>query len=297
MTKQKFFFIYCLFALIIVIVAGALIFKSQFIIYQIPKLVKNTGSAVLGNSLVADTSIPTITLIPTPTFMDYAISIITGPKELSVGDTATFTWSAYGPSTTIHTSAIYYGTTSNPGDLTKSATGDNTSYTGVVKDFFQGDYRLPIQFIANTKLTIPGTYYYRAYAIIDGKNYWTDEHSFIVKSIPKNEIKIVNPPVKLSHDDNATFTWEVSGPSASTGFSTIVMGTVSKPGPLDNSIDVSKTSYTTILIHDFTTGIYAVPLRFIGNAKISQPGIYYYRAVAVIGGNNLWSDEYTLTVQ
>lgn len=226
----------------------------------------------------------------------YEVALVSAPQEIMEGDIATFTWQISGYSNTIHTTSIYYGTTNQPGTLTTTIQPAATLYTDMVKEFMQGDYPIPFQFVGNAKLLTPGTYFYRAYALIDGNHYWSAEGTFVVKPIPKHEIKIVNPPGTISHGGIASFTWDVYGPSATTWYSVIVVGTTSHPGTLDASVDLSKTPYT-VLVNDFASGTYAVPLRFIGSAIVKDPGVYYFRALVYINGKNIWSDEYSFTVE
>lgn len=224
------------------------------------------------------------------------MEIIGGPEELIEGDIATFTWYIGGPAKIIHTTTIYYGTTSAPGGLGDYVTPADARYTYHLGDFLQGDYTIPLRFIGNIYQLPPGTYFYRAYAFIDGKHYWSDEHSFVVKPTPKHEIRLEYRPGTVSSGANVVFTWDVYGPTATTGYTVIVGGKQSKPGMLDATVDISRTPYT-VMVPDFTNGTYNVPLRFIGNTKAGDAGVYYYRALAFINGKNIWSDEYSFTVQ
>lgn len=250
-----------------------------------------------------NTTVPSATTTSAPQFSrigpsvaKYEITVVSGPKELVEEDNAAFTWQISGQSNTIHTTTIYYGTTSVPGTLSTNVTPGETQYTDVVKDFIRGDYRIPLRFIGNAIIPAQGTYFYRAYAFIDGKHYWTPERVLFVKAKPRHEIKIVDPPRSVSAGENVAFTWDIFGPSATTGFTAIVGGKESKPGTFETVVDLPATPYST-LVKDFISGTYNVPLRFVGNTRITDPGVYYFRALALINGKNIWSDEYSLTVQ
>jgi hypothetical protein len=231
-----------------------------------------------------------------PTPVEPTIEFVDIPGELMEGGIATFTWIINGTPRTIHTTAVYYGDKSTPGKLPLSAVPADTGYSQVLKDFLEGDYFVPLRFVGSVSTPTPGTYFARAYALIEGQHYWSEERSFTVKQIPKHEIKIINRPTQIDKGGNAAFTWEITGPAVTTGFTTIVAGHVSKPGALDTSVDIPQTPYA-ILVKDFTSGTYNVPLRFIGNAAVSEPGEYYFRALAFINGKNIWSDEYSFTVE
>lgn len=237
-----------------------------------------------------------IPVTATPTIQPSIVTFIDGPGEMVEGDIATFTWYVNGPSAIIHTTAIYYGTTSDPGVLVTQATPESTRYTKALTDFFDGNYSIPLRFVGSINQLVPGTYFYRAYAAIGGKHYWSGERSFIVTPIPKHGITIIDRPGSLSPGGNAAFTWDIYGPAGATGFTAIVGGKQSLPGGLESTVDIPKTPYA-VLVQDFTSGTYSVPLRFIGNAKVQDAGTYYFRAIAFINGKNIWSDEYSFIVK
>lgn len=243
------------------------------------------------------TSSPTATPLPTPTVIPYTISLVRWPEgELIEGDIATFTWEINGPPIVIQTTAVYYGMTGTPGTLTRIADPESTQYTGATADFLNGDYLLPMRFVANIPRVAPGNYYFRGYAGIEGKHYWTNELTFAVRKKPRHEITIIDYPKTTTGSSSISFTWEISGPAAETGFTAIMAGKESRPGPLDPSVDTTMTPYR-VIVNDFTHGTAKVPLRFIGNAAIHEPGVYYFRAVVFINDKNIWSDEQTFTIQ
>ncbi len=234
----------------------------------------------------------------TPTPIEYKITFIDSPTELMEGAQATFTWTIDGPPKTIHKSAVYFGLVNNQGLLAKDVAPADTKYTDSVKDFLAGDFVIPIRFIGNATIVKPGKYYVRVYALIDSNNYWSEEKVFTIKPIPipGYEIKLVNFPQKVKLNDNSTFTWEITGPQATIGFTAIVGAKESKSGHLDETMDLTKTPYK-VLVKDFTNGVYTIPLRYVGNTIMPEYGIYYIRALTIINGKNIWSDEYTLSVE
>lgn len=245
------------------------------------------------------TPTPTVTPLPptpTPTVYENSVSFISVPSDMLEGDRAAYTWTVNGPEKTIHKTTVYYGTESTPGVLTTAANPQDTRYTQALPDFMQGDYRVPLRFIAGIPIATSGRVYFRGYALIDGKNYWTDERSFAVAKKQKNVISIINKPVKFSPNTNISFTWDVGGPAATFSFTTIVAGKESKKGVLDESVTVGQTPYK-VIVPDFTNGSYSVPIRFVGNASIAEAGVYYFRAIAYINGKNIWTDEYFFTVE
>ena len=241
----------------------------------------------------------TVVLTPThaaPSPVTYDIALVSAPSQLMEGDTATFTWYIQGISNTIRTTAVYFGMTNAPGVLSTTIRPIDTPYTDSTKDFSAGAYHIPLQFIGNVTVRSPGTYYYRAYALIDDKHYWSEERSFVVTQVPRHEVKIINPSTTTHVGENISFTWDVYGPSSTTWYSVIVGGKQSKPEELDATVNLSMTPYA-VIVNEFTVGPYAVPLRFIGNAKIVDPGIYYFRALSFINGKNIWSREYSFSAE
>lgn len=96
-------------------------------------------------------------------------------KEITGGGVMTFTWWVEGPPNSINFTTIYYGPSSNAGIIGDVKPTD-TTYTDYVKDFTNGIYNIPLQFVGNTNIASSGTYYYRGYALINSRNYWTDEY-------------------------------------------------------------------------------------------------------------------------
>lgn len=109
-------------------------------------------------------------------------------------------------------------------------------------------------------------------------------------------IKVINSPEKVKLNYNSAFTWEIIGPSATTAFTTIVGAKESSPGHLGENETLEKTPYR-IFTEEFTNGNYNIPLVFVGNAVLPEYGVWYFRALAVIKGKNIWSDEHSLRVE
>lgn len=237
------------------------------------------------------------TVAPTdvPPLPVYSVSYIGGPADVSEDEPVTFTWSVDGQSRTISTTTVYYGTESKPGTLSTSVTPAEAGYPDFLKDFMDGRYVIPLRFVGNIPGLTAGTYYYRIYALVGQAHYWSRELSFNVKPKPRHEIRVIDRPERVERGKNAAFTWEVTGPPATTGFTTVAIGNKSLPGILSDAVDTTQTPYT-VLTKDFISGTFDIPLRFIGNAVLSEPGQYFFRAMAFINGKNIWSEEYSFYV-
>lgn len=227
-------------------------------------------------------------------FQEYKVTLVDAPKEASAGGVATFTWRVDGAPTTIHHTEVYTGTVSSPGDLGKDVKPGDTRYTDYVKDFADGNFNIPLQFVGNLKLEKSGKYYFRVHALIDNKNYWSDEMTLNVNPASYT-VSLIHAPKEIKAGTVATFTWRVDGPPAVINHTSVHYGLVSTPGTLGADVAPANTTYSD-LVKDFASGNYNIPLQFIGNAKIATPGAYFFRAHAVVDGKNYWTDENTLTV-
>lgn len=230
-------------------------------------------------------------------FNEHKLILVNAPKEASIGSVATFTWKIDGSSTTITTTSVRLGATSNPGELSKETKPGDTSYTETLPDFANGKYNVPLTFVGNMKMPLTaGTYYYRVHALVDDKNYWTPEEVIEVKPADWN-VEMVNAPQTAVAGKTATFTWKVNGPATEINETTVYFGKTSEPGSLPKTTDPKSTPYTADMIKDFANGKYSVPYTYVGNIQIATAGSYFYRLHALVNGENVWGDEGTLDVK
>ena len=222
----------------------------------------------------------------------YKVILVDAPKEAETGKTTTFTWRIDGPPATINHTSVHYGTVSDPGEKDQKVKPEDTKYTDFVKDFASGDFNIPLQFVGNTMVSTSGTYYFRVHALIDGKNYWSDEYTLEVK--PQGySISFADTPTTAIVGQPVTFTWDINGPPTVVTSTTVRFGLESNPGVLGSDVLSQDTKYTNE-VPEFMKGSYNIPFRFVGNVKIATEGAYFYRAHTVIDGKNIWSDEYQL---
>jgi hypothetical protein len=227
---------------------------------------------------------------------EYRVTLIDGPKEGAAGNVTTFTWRVDGPPAVINHTSVHYGLESNPGELGKEVKPADTKYTDFVKDFANGSFNIPLQFIGNTVMPQAGKYYFRVHAVIKDKNYWSDEYTIDVKPA-EHRVSAVNIPAEIAPGVVATFTWRVDGPPTKISSTTVYYGEASEAGKLGKDIKPADTSYTES-VKDFIKGEYDIPLQFVGNTTTpKKSGTYYYRVYALVGSDNLWSDEGTFTIK
>ncbi len=231
-------------------------------------------------------------------FQEYRVTLVNGPKEAFAGSGTAFTWRIDGPATTISSTVVYYGTASNPGELGKDVKPGDTRYTDFVKDFASGTFNVPLQFVGNTQLpATPGTYYYRVYAVVGEKNYWSEEYAMEVKQPTASDygITLVHAPPQAAAEDTMAFTWRVDGPPTEINHTSVHFGLRSTPGTLEKTVAPADTRYTD-MIGDFAKGKYNIPLQFVGNVQVATPGAYFFRAHAIIGTQHFWTEEKTFEV-
>lgn len=226
---------------------------------------------------------------------EYKVTLVDAPKEASAGVNIAFTWRVDGPPTTITHTAIHYGSESTPGELKQDVKPADTKYTDFVKDFANGKYDIPLQFIGNTVIPKEGKYYFRVNALIKDKNYWSDEYTMDIKPLDFS-VTLLNMPNEVSVDKIFTVTWRVDGPKNSIPSTAAYYGLESTPGTLDKTVKPSDTKYTGYT-KDFYKGKYDVPLQFVANTKVDEEGTYYMRIHAEVDGKHYWSPEVTFTAK
>ena len=228
-------------------------------------------------------------------FESYRLTFVDSPKEVISGNNAAFTWRIDGPPAVVNHTAIHFGTVSGEGELGKEIKPEDTKYTQeMLKDFSDGKYNIPLQFVGNIAISKPGKYYYRAHTLVKGKNYWSDEYTLEVKKTDW-KISVLSAPKDAAVGNN-TFTWRIEGPATSVSKTVVYYGLESTSGVLGKEVIPEDTQYTQY-VKDFEKGKYDVPLQFVGNTKIASPGAYFYRAHVNIGGQNYWSDEGSFQVK
>ncbi len=135
-----------------------------------------TPTAMPTATPVPTTSMPTpVPTIPTPPAV-YFVEIVNAPATAAAGQSFTVSWRVNSPvQETINNTAVYYGPDSKSENLTLSSYPSRTTpQSGTI----------PSNFSANITIGKTGIFYFRAHAIIDGTNYWSDEKTVNI-TIPK----------------------------------------------------------------------------------------------------------------
>lgn len=104
------------------------------------------------------------------------ITATTTPDTGTVGEKMEFGWAIDAEEgTVVMSTAVHYGTESTPGVLGEEVSPADIPYVSVTTAHISAP--LPGTFTTSLYPTSEGTLYYRFHAVIDGKNYWSDEYS------------------------------------------------------------------------------------------------------------------------
>jgi hypothetical protein len=149
------------------------------------------------------------------------------------------------------------------------------------------------------KGTVPGTFsaemvagekdvYFRAYAMVDGKGYWTNESVVRVRPIPLNlSITITNAPSEINANQGFYVNWTVQG---------------SKPKVLDSmelrygsqsGADAGATAYpeSRMILDGEAPGAYGVYFE-----PFKTQGIVYFRVHVRAENHDYWSEEFSIRI-
>lgn len=133
---------------------------------------------------------PEPVLLPEPQ-LEPSVSVLEAPKTVSVGEQFTVAWRVGGPATTIPHTAVHYGPESKPGLLGVGVGPAGAGYPEFTKEFASGTFSIPKSFAAVITAKSAGSIYYRVHAIVNRKNYWTDEFEIKVQEPEASETKKV----------------------------------------------------------------------------------------------------------
>jgi hypothetical protein len=123
------------------------------------------------------------------------ITLVNYPSRATTTSSLTFTWSIdSGEKIDIDHTAIHYDTNpvSNP-----TSPNDYSRASSVQSG------EIPGTFSTSLTIQVPGTYYFRAHAIVDGKHVWSEERSIIVTS-PATSATVKE--IRVNADDNGFYT-------------------------------------------------------------------------------------------
>jgi hypothetical protein len=227
--------------------------------------------------------------------ISYKISLSPPAVTAEEGNTIPFSWIVDGPPTNIKTTSVYYGQSSNPGNLSMQTSPDKTVYTNSTTDFTNGSFNIPLWFTVNITPK-SGNWYYRIYALIDGNHYWSDEHVINITQNISDRVSFVDATKELYKGATATFTWEVNGKNTTINTTDVLISNQSIVGDINTNVPPENTPYA-VLCNDYSNGTFSIPLRFICNVRMDTVGTFYIRSYAYMNNENIWSEERQIIVK
>ncbi len=227
------------------------------------------------------------------------VTFESAPDLATTGQELTMSWKISGSAATTPHTAIHYGTVSvpepkGPQDYAKATT-------------FQCQTTpcsIPNSFSSQLRIDEPGTYYYRAHAIIDGKNVWSEEKTITIEAIKqaaaptakpatkKTEprITVTSSPTLAGTNQPISLSWKIESESATTAHTAVHYG----PSSVANPAGPQDYPFSSDFI--CTSKPCTIPRAFQAKISITETGTYYYRAHAIIDGKNVWSEEKTIAI-
>lgn len=136
-----------------------------------------------------------------------SVEILDFPATVEAGKDMAFTWKVNAPSGTKAThTGIHYGPNSISGPLGTGISPANSGYPTVVSNFLSGSFDVPNSFSSGGKgPTNVNKIYFRAHAIIDGKNYWSDEKMIIVTQAMQTTQTVQTKEFTIEADDSGFY--------------------------------------------------------------------------------------------
>jgi len=124
------------------------------------------------------------TVAPVP--IETKIELVSIPFSVIGGQQFEISWKISSEPKTIMHTAVHYDTSSHRAQFTAATTPADAAYKSLTADYANIESSIPGTFAA--RLNAPaagGNLYFRAHAIIDGSNYWTEEQ--ILQVLPNPE--------------------------------------------------------------------------------------------------------------
>jgi len=134
-----------------------------------------------GETTTQDTSTSDQDQVPPntpPVTQEPSVNLLSYPSTAITDEEVTLSWSMGTPSNVQAThTAIHYSTVSQPGNFGFDVTPSDSGYAELTTEYASGNFQAGT---FETILTLTETTYFRAHAIINGNNYWTDENMITV---------------------------------------------------------------------------------------------------------------------
>ena len=218
-----------------------------------------------------------------------SVEILDAPVTVEEKTSFEITWKVNSINkTNINHTAIHYGPESKSEPLTLGSY-PNISMAGSLS--MADTVLIPGVFSSNITIEYPGKVYFRAHAIIDDKNYWSEEKSLnVLNESEKGNLRVVisKAPSIVETGNSFEIRWNIeSHNEIEIDDTAIYYGPESKSEPLLNNYNSKSSSYEDFL----------APKNLSSKIIIETPGIFYFRAyVRDHNGKSYWSEEKKIVV-
>lgn len=153
----------------------------------------------------------------------------------------------------------------------------------------------PAEVAVNVTLPTPGTWYLRPHATVGANHHWGEQVTLTavnpsqpnIAMLTANSTAIAGEPVRIVFQLN-------SQPTTSTHVGAHFSQNSSRSQP-PGFAPTNWTNLRTAPHHGVPNAV-SLPGQFQVNITFPLPGIWYYRAHASVGGQNVWADEVTVAV-
>ncbi len=224
------------------------------------------------------------------------VTLEAAPTSAEAGQEVTISWRVRGEAAVTTHTATHYGTSSVPNPTGPQDYAKATPFQCQITNC-----PIPASFSATLKIDEPGTYHYRAHAVINGENVWSEEKIITIAAkaapatTPATEIKPTiaitsAAPAIAGTNQMLSVSWKIESESATTPHTAVHYGPSSVANPTGPSDYPSASSFSC------TSKPCIIPRAFQTQISIPEIGTYYYRAHAIIDGENFWSEEKTIEI-
>ncbi len=181
------------------------------------------------------------------------VTVISAPSTVDINESIPFSWRVEGPRQMINYTSVHYDNKSHPGTFGTDVSPEESGYPYDVPKYANGSFEIPRTFNADLVNNLTGTIYYRAHALVNGSNYWTDERTISVTG--------ANVTTNITGVSNFTIN------ANDTGFYMDSMNI--------SSVSVNKSAMVNITFNVSSTGVSSQGLRFRGcgqETNATEPG-------------------------
>ena len=246
---------------------------------------------------VAPVSPPTQPPATPPATEAVAVAVTSAPITVETGKAFQVSWTVNGTGTVTH-SAVHYDYSSHPGTFGTDVAPAASGYPYFPKDYAAINMSAPASFTVSITPNVTGALYFRAHAIVDGKQYWTDEMALTVTVAPavqETRVVITSAPATAESGKPFQISWGVEGPAETITHTAVHYDYATHPGTFGETTAPAASGYP-YFPKDFAAINMTAPRGFAANITPNMTGTLYFRGHAIVGGKHYWTDEMTMAV-